>query len=246
MSDARRAQISVKDGLAVLRLTRPEKRNAIDDLFVEHMLESVEEIANNPQVRVILLGGDGPSFCAGFDLNVLKQFDAEDERKRRFVPIMRARLRRMSVLLERLSAMEPVTVAAVNGSAAGGGFSLALACDFRVISESAQCWFPEVALGSALSPASTVLLTRIVPPPIAKDIILSCRKLGATEMLRLGLANEVAEETALTEKAEVFARRFLDKPSWAMLASKATVNALTSGQPVLRPDLLMDREDPTG
>jgi enoyl-CoA hydratase/carnithine racemase len=242
MSGGERIGLSIEGALATLRLIRPEKRNAIDEAFLDAFDDAVQAVAADPRVTVMLLEAEGPGFCAGFDLDVLKQFDSDEERTRQFAPIMGARLRQLAYTLDRLWNMEPVTIASVQGAAAGGGFSLALACDLRVMASDARCWYPEVSLGSALTPASTRLLTRLVPAGIAKDIILSCRRLDAPELLSLGIANRIAESDALSSTTRAYADELLARPANALLTSKATVNALVSGQAVLRTDLIRSRE----
>lgn len=242
MDGAERMTLAVDGGLARLRLTRPAKRNAIDERFLDHFAAAVERVAEDRRVRVLLLEAEGPSFCAGFDLDVLSRYDDEMERKRHFTPVMRGRIRAISRALERLAAMEPVTVAALQGAAAGGGFSIALACDLRIVARDARCWYPEVELGTPLSPASTRLLCRLVPAGVAKDIVLTSRRLDAAELQALGLANRVVDGAELPREALALARALADKPASALLTSKATLNAITAGIPVLRTDMIPDRE----
>jgi len=238
VSEGQRVSLAIQDQLAVLRLTRAAKRNAIDEAFLQALGAALDEIAANGAVKVLLLEAEGPAFCAGFDLDVLKHIADEAERSRRFAPIMRERLRTMARVLDRLSTLEAVTIAAVQGAAAGGGFSLALACDFRVITTGTRCWFPEVALGSALSPASTALLVRLVPAGIARDIVLNCRRLDAGELQSLGLANRVTEVDELAAASHQLASELLEKPATALLTSKATIDALVAGDRVVRSDLI--------
>ena len=242
MANESRMQLTVRDRVACLRLTRGEKRNAIDEAFLREFEACLKQVADDTSVSVVLLQAEGPSFCAGFDLDVLKQFADEHERKQRFAPIMRARLRAMSRVLDALAALEPVTVAMVQGAAAGGGFSLALACDFRIMSDDARCWFPEVALGSALSPASTRLLMRSVSGATAKDIILTCRRLDADALHRLGIAHRISAAARLEEETEAFIATLLAQPTNALLASKATIDALSAHGRVIRTDLLAERD----
>ena len=242
MPHADRMLLDVADGLARLRLARPAKRNAIDDRFLEALETAVERVARDRSVRVLLLEADGPVFSAGFDLDVLAHVADPHERRRTFAPVMRERIRVLSRVLERLAGMEPVTVAAVQGAAAGGGFSLALACDLRVAAADLCCWYPEVSLGSPLSPASTRLLLRLVPAGVARDIIFTCRRLGAAELLALGIANRVVEPGDLAQAALALARELAAMPPRALLTSKATVNALAAGHAVLRSDDIAERE----
>ena len=237
-----RVRTELSGGLGRLCLVRAAQRNAIDEAFLDAFEHAVDTLAEDRRVRVVLLEAEGPSFCAGFDLGVLDGIEDEDERKRRFAPAIRGRLRHMARILDRLYNMEPVSIAAVQGAAAGGGFSIALACDLRIVARDARCWFPEVELGSALSPASTRLLARMVPVGVAKDIILGGRRLDAATLHTLGLANRISEPGALGADALTYAHEFLAKPPGALLTSKATINAIVAGHTVLRPDLIPDRE----
>lgn len=246
MAEDERVSLHVAGSLGHLRLVRAAKRNAIDDAFLQDLEQTVNALADDRRVQVVLLEADGPSFCAGFDLGVLDGVVGEAERKRVFGPAIRSRLRRMSRILDRLYSMEPVTIAAVQGAAAGGGFSLALACDLRIVARDARCWFPEVELGSALSPASTALLMRLVPAGVARDIILVGRRLDAAALLALGIANRVSEPAALAADALAYAGEVLARPVGALLTSKATINAMAAGHSVVRPDLIADREEGEG
>lgn len=242
MAEHERVAVHVAGGLARLRLVRAAKRNAIDEAFLAAFEHAVNTLTDDRRVQVVLLEADGPSFCAGFDLSVIDAYDDELERKRRFAPAIRSRLRHMSRILERLCNLEQVSIAAVQGAAAGGGFSIALACDLRIVARDARCWFPEVELGSALSPTSTRLLARLVPAGVAKDIILACRRLDAATMHALGLANRITEPAALAGDALAYAGEFLAKPAGALLTTKSTINAIVAGHTVVRPDLIPDRE----
>jgi enoyl-CoA hydratase/carnithine racemase len=234
--------LEVQGAIARLCLRRPEKRNAIDEAFLDELESCVRSASADRRIQVLLLEAQGPVFCAGFDLDILAGIDDEQERKRRFAPVIRDRIRRVSHTLECLARMHPVTVAAVQGAAAGGGFSLALACDLRLVTSDALCWYPEVELGSPLSPVSTRLLVRQVPAAVARDIIFTCRRLNAPELLARGLANRVVEPEHLAAEAGKLVRSLADKPASSLLTSKATVNALMDGHAVLRTDLIPERE----
>jgi enoyl-CoA hydratase/carnithine racemase len=208
MIDDGRMVLTMEDGVARLRFTRAAKRNAIDERFLATLETCVDRVARDRRVRVLLVEAEGPAFSAGFDLGVLAGIDDATERARRFAP----------------------------GAAAGGGFSLALACDLRVAATDLRCWYPEVGLGSALTPTSTRLLVRLVPAGVARDIIFTCRRLDADELLRLGLVNRVVAPEALDEAALELVRDLAAKPAAALLTSKLTVNALVAGHEVVRAD----------
>jgi enoyl-CoA hydratase/carnithine racemase len=144
--------------------------------------------------------------------------------------------------LNTLVHLEPITIAAVNGYAVGGGWALALGCDFRIAVEEAQFWFPEVDLGVPLSPDSTALLTAHVGPAVAKEIIITCRRYMANELLPLGLLNQVVKKDALSSSVGALADSLVNKNPKAVIVSKATVNAAALGGAIVTPDLLLTRE----
>ena len=232
-----------KDGsIATLTFNRPEKRNPLnEDISLE--LERLQyQIRDDKDIRVVVFTGSGNTFSAGADLSPIRGISDRQERRKIFAPLGKRWTRAIARTLDLFASMEPVVIAAINGYAIGGGWSLALACDFRIAVEEAEFWFPEVDLGVPLSPASTALLVANVGPNRAKDIILNCRHLKADEALQLGLVNQVVTQAELLPTAYALARSLADKNPTAVMVSKATVNALARGNTVLRPDLLFTRE----
>ena len=108
--------------------------------------------------------------------------------------------------------------------------------------EGAQFWFPEVDLGVPLSPDTTALLTAHVGPSLAKEIIITCRRYKAEELLPLGLLNQIVKKEALLPAVWELADSLVDKNPNAVIVSKATVNALALSHAVITPDLLLTRE----
>ncbi|MGH7932829.1 MAG: enoyl-CoA hydratase/isomerase family protein, partial [Candidatus Binataceae bacterium] len=143
--------------------------------------------------------------------------------------------------LDVLVHLEQMTIGAINGYAIGGGWGLALGCDLRIAVEGAQFWFPEVDLGVALSPGSTALLAGHVGPAVAKEIIITCRRYTAEELLPMGLVNRVVKREQLMTVTWELAQSIASKNPAAVMGSKATVNALAMGKGVMVPDLLLDR-----
>ena len=127
-------------------------------------------------------------------------------------------------LIDVLVNLEQATIAAVNGYAAGGGWTLALGCDFRIAVEEAEFWFPEVDLGVPLSPASTSLVVAHVGPMVAKEIIIGCRRYKAAELLPLGMVNQVVKKEELHATVRALAESLANKNPNAVMVSKATIN----------------------
>ena len=232
-----------KDGsIATLTFNRPEKRNPLNEDIALELERLQYQIRDDADIRVVVFTGTGNTFSAGADLSPIRGISDRQERRKIFAPLGKRWTRAIARTLDMFANMEPVVIAAINGYAIGGGWSLALACDFRIAVEDAEFWFPEVDLGVPLSPPSTALLVANVGPNRAKDIILNCRHLKADEALQLGLVNQVVTQAELLPTAYALARSLADKNPTAVMVSKATVNTLARGNPVLRPDLLFTRE----
>jgi enoyl-CoA hydratase len=232
-----------KDGrIATLTFNRPEKRNPLNEEIVLELEGLLHQVRDDKDVRVLIFTGTGNTFSAGADLTLVKGVTDQEERQRIFIPLGKRRARLIGRVLRVLANLEQVTIAAINGYAIGGGWSLALGCDLRVAVEGAEFWFPEVDLGVPLSPDSTALLTAHIGPALAKEIIITCRHFKAEELLPLGLVNRIVKKEALTATVRELAQSLANKNPTAVMASKATVNALALNQAVIRPDLLLTRE----
>jgi enoyl-CoA hydratase len=137
--------------------------------------------------------------------------------------------------------LEQVTIAAINGYAIGGGWALALGGDLRIAVEGAQFWFPEVDLGVPLSPGSTALLEAHIGPTRAKELIITCRRCSAEELLQMGLLNRVVTSEQLYPVTRELAESLVAKNPVAVMAAKSIVNAVAMGKAAVLPDLLLDR-----
>jgi len=223
-----------KDGrIATLTFNRPEKRNPLNEEIVLELESLLHQVRDDKDARVLIFTGTGNTFSAGADLTLMKGVTDQEERQRIFIPLGRRRGRLIGRVLRLLANLEQVTIAAINGYAIGGGWSLALGCDLRVAVEGAEFWFPEVDLGVPLGPDSTALLTAHIGPALAKEIIITCRHFKAEELLPLGLVNRIVKKEALTATVRELAQSLANKKPTAVLASN---------QAVIRPDLLLTRE----
>jgi enoyl-CoA hydratase/carnithine racemase len=184
-------------GVALLRLTRPEARNAIDTAMLEELLGHLVAAREDGAVRVLVLSSsDQMGLSAGAD--VKEQLDEE------------GKVRRMQLfadLYDAIVAFPKPTVAACHGDVVGGGAEIAVACDMRVGGANLRLRFPGAALGVPVGPARLVTLCGLAT---AKYLLLTSRTVGADEALRLGLVNRVApaastEEAALELAASVAA-----------------------------------------
>jgi enoyl-CoA hydratase len=231
-----------KDGrVATLIFNRPEKRNPLNEEVVLEFEGLLHQVRDDRDIRVLIVTGSGNTFSAGADLSTLKEVTDPEERQRLFAPLSKRRSRLIGRALGVLANLEVLTIAAINGYAIGGGWGIALGCDIRIAVVGAQFWFPEVDLGVPLSPDATALLAAQSGPAIAKEIIITCRRYTAEELLPMGLVNRVVKKEELYPAVREMARTIAAKNPVAVMGVKATVNAVSSGGRALRLDLLLDR-----
>lgn len=181
------------DGYAVVTLNRPERYNALNHALVADLREQMEKLEAEDDVRAIVLTGAGKAFCAGADLNAGPS-DVEDVIRRLYIP-----------LVEQLTAMDTPMIAAVNGPAAGAGFSLTLNADFRLASTKASFSMSFVKVGLVPDAGATWLLPRIVGTTRANEIALLGRKVTAEQALAWGLVNELIPSEDLLWRATALA-----------------------------------------
>ena len=230
------------DRIATLTFNRPEKRNPLNEDILLELDSLLCQIRDDADVRVLIFTGSGNTFCAGADLSLAKGVDDPSEREKIFQEFAPGRTRLTERVLATLVHLEPITIAAVNGYAVGGGWGLVLGCDLRVAIEGAEFWFPEVDLGAPLSPSMLALLAAHVGPARAKEMSLTCAHYMANELFAIGMLNHVVAQDDLMATVAELAQSLANKNANAVMVSKATVNALSLPQTVFRPDLLLTRE----
>jgi len=186
-------------GVAVITLRRPDKRNAMNRTMFVELGDAAQAVAEDPEARVVLVRGEGQSFCAGIDLTA-------------FGDLMRGSadvLREFIVVAQRpfglLASMPKPTVAAVQGHALGAGFQLALACDLRLAAEGASFGMLELNFGIIPDLSGNHRLAALVGPSRSKELIWTGRRFDAEEAERLGVVNRVVPAEALEKEADELA-----------------------------------------
>jgi enoyl-CoA hydratase len=207
-----------RDAVAYVRLERAEKRNALTGAMLERLGEIFAGVAARRDLRAVLLGGAGPDFCAGTDISELAGLDAAGAARK---------VKLGQEVCDSIEACGTPVIAAVRGTAAGGGCELALACHLRVAARGARFSLPETALGVIPAYGGTQRLARSVGNARALAAMLAGDSIGADEALRLGLVNRVAEEENLLSESESLARAIIDTA--APLAARACLEAVTRG-----------------
>ena len=210
-------------GCAVLVANRPEKLNAMNDLSWRELNEFFTWADTAPEVKVVILTGAGDkAFIAGADLNSMA--------KKKSTDCLGGSGQRA---LEKIETCPKPVIAAVNGYAFGGGCEIAIACDFRVVSENAIFALPETGLGLLPGAGGTQRLTRLIGMGRAKDVILLGRKISAQESVQIGLATKCVPQDGLMAEAQKMAAKLLAKGPVALRIAKRVVQAtMSAGQDV--------------
>jgi crotonobetainyl-CoA hydratase len=206
----------------VLTINRPQQRNAVDHDVCYLIGTALEEAEADPEVRCIVLTGAGDvSFCAGLDLKAL----ARGER------ILPEGMEQWNFAGFTRHFTSKPTIAAVGGSALGGGTELALACDLIVASENATFGLPEVKRGLIAGGGGVFRITESLPRKIALQLILTGEPIGAAEAARWGLVNQVVPEGTARAAALALAARITGNAPLAVQASKRLAYRLADGEP---------------
>ncbi len=184
----------------VLTLDRPERRNALSSELQADLVEQLLDAGEGGTVRAIVLTGNGPAFCAGFDLKEIRE---SDEKGQRFRPPMN---RPGRSVFEVVTETPVPIVAALQGHAVAGGFELALACDIRVAAPGIKLGLPEATIGMGANFGSVVLPKRI-PMGIALEMLLTGEYVTAEEAARWGLLNRIVDTDAVLPTALELAER---------------------------------------
>ncbi len=178
--------------IGTLRFNRPKKLNALTPDMRAGLLEAFDQLESNPDIRVLILTGEGRGFCAGGDIEHLEKLKRTEDREG-FCRI----LREGTELVRRFRSSPKPIIAAINGPAVGGGLILALACDLRYAAKSAVLGLPFAKIGMGPDWGGTWMLTKLVGPAKALELLLTARLIAALEALAIGLVNDVCPDDCL-------------------------------------------------
>src|SRR5437870_10593465 len=217
---------TVKDGVAVLTMNRPDRLNAMSGEMLDAMLASLERLASDPDVGVVVLTGAGRGFCAGGDVKAMAEGremsgDTLEEKAQG----LRAKMETSRWLHE----MPKPTIAMVRGAAAGAGLSLAMACDLRIASDNARFATAFARVGYSGDFGGSYYLTQLVGTAKARELYYTAELVDARHALELGLVNRVVADDRLEEETLLLAAKIARGPRVAYRYMKRNLNAAENG-----------------
>jgi methylglutaconyl-CoA hydratase len=210
------------DGVATITFNRPELHNAIDESVIAQFKSGLRQVAVDPNVRVVVIAGNGKSFCAGADLNWMKRTAGYSEEQN-----YRDALE-FTELLALLNEMPKPTIARVHGPAYGGGVGIVVACDIAIGTPEAVFSFTEIRLGLIPAMISPYAVAAIGERH-ARRYMLTAERIDAAEALRIGLLHEVCEAASLDEHIGKLVGHVLRGGPASIAASKALVANVAHG-----------------
>jgi len=205
--------IETRDRVGLVRLNRPQARNALNRQLLTELMNALEAYDADPAVGALVITGDDRAFAAGADIREMAEASAVE-----------MLLRDQIGLFDRILRVKKPVIAAVSGHCLGGGCELMLSCDMVVASETARFGQPEINLGVIPGAGGTQRLTRAVGKVLAMEMILNSRTLTAEEALHLGLVNRVVPVERYLDEALTLAGEIASRAPLAIRTAKEAVN----------------------
>ena len=189
-------------GIAVIKLNRPKVMNAMNKQLWLDFREALNDVREDPEMKVLIVTGEGRAFSTGADLKESKDRSPEDYRD------YLTHLQEVSRVIIRF---EKPIIAAINGYALGSGYELALACDIRIVAEEAKIGSPEARVSSSITGGAFRLVQELVGPGKARELLFTAEYIDGKEAERIGLVNYAVPADRLMEKAVSTAEKIAQK-----------------------------------
>jgi methylglutaconyl-CoA hydratase len=216
-------KVEIQAAVARVTLDRPEVRNAFDDALIQELQSSFESLGSDASVRVVVLAGNGPAFCAGADLNWMKRMAGYGYAENL------ADAQALATMLATLDRLPQPTIARVHGAAFAGGTGLVAACDIAVGTPEAKFCFSEAKLG--LSPATiSPYVIRAIGERMARRYFLTAEVFGAEEAHRIGLLSALVSASDLDSEVSSMVKHLLAGGPEAHVKIKELIRAVTGRQ----------------
>lgn len=209
------------DGVGHITLNRPDRYNGVNHELVEGLIYHLDCVRDDPEVRCVLISGSGRGFCAGADLADFAGVTPEDVGE--YIPMF------YGTIVRKIITMPKPVLAAIHGSAAGVGTAFALACDMRIMSETANFRYAFINIGLGPDGGAGWLLARTVGYSRAFEIAVGGEKIPAQKCLDLGLTNKIASDDQFCEEALSWAKEMALRPTYAVgITKQALQHAMTN------------------
>jgi enoyl-CoA hydratase len=207
-----------RGGMAHVRLNRPHRLNAMVPQLMRDLHEALQAAANDPEVRVVVLSGEGRAFCAGDDLKEAAKGYGGVAEIRQFINEIQ------QVTVDMKTMRKPI-IGAIHGYAVGGGCELALGCDLVVAAEDAKFGFPETSVAQFVTGGVTHFLPRAVGLAKAKELIMTGDFFDGREAERLGLVNRAVPKDEVLACAEALARKLMERAPISIELAKQAIES---------------------
>lgn len=211
---------TIDDGIATIRLNRPERLNAFTYDMLEHWADAIETCRDDDLVRAVVVTGTGRGFCSGGDVRAMGERHAQGESAFQRKTSLSERIHRIPRLLEDF---DKPYIAAINGVAVGAGLDMALMADIRFAAESARLGESYIKVGLIAGDGGTWFLPRLVGVPKALELLWTGDMIDAREAERIGLVNKTLPDAELMDHAYAFARRLAAAPALTLRLMKRAV-----------------------
>ncbi|MCF8104792.1 MAG: enoyl-CoA hydratase/isomerase family protein [Desulfohalobiaceae bacterium] len=202
-------------GLAVIKLNRPKVLNAMNKQLWQEFQAALEDIRNDPELKALIITGEGRAFSTGADLKESKTRSAEDYRDY---------LTELQEATRKIIRFEKPTIAAINGYALGSGYELALACDIRLAAEEAKIGSPEAKVTSSVTGGAMRLIQELVGPGKARELLFTAEYIDGLEAERIGLVNRAVPQEQLMDKAREMASKIAENSGFSLQIIKKGLN----------------------
>ncbi|MBA4416517.1 MAG: hypothetical protein C0392_01195 [Syntrophus sp. (in: bacteria)] len=214
--DYKNVIVEINDGIGVLKINRPKALNALNSETLIEIMDAAKALESNPEVRVVIVTGEGDkAFIAGADILEMKDLTALEGM---------AFSQRGHDAFAALENMQKPVIAAVNGYALGGGFEVALACDFIYASEKAKIGFPETTLGIFPGFGGTQRTAKLAGLAKTKELIFTGKTIGAQEAYDMGLINKVVPHDQLMSDVMALAGKIKANGPFSIRLAKQLIN----------------------
>lgn len=224
----RNCRVALNAGVATVTMDRNERRNAFDADMLTDLRAAFTDIVARGAARVVVVTGVGNTFSAGADLTPVKGIADPAERRRVFARHGAGIAELLVETAHALLSPDITTIAAINGHAVGGGWMLAMCCDFQIAAEPARFWFPEIELGRAVTPLTCRIVTAQAGPVLAREILMTARRYTAADLKARGLVNDVVSASGLPAAAAELAARLRDFDPTALSILKTRIHAAST------------------